>query len=121
MQSSPAVPQLPPAPAAPFEVRPRPTSGLFNLFTSAAMAGGIAAMAYRVFILEQRVEALEKRPRLQSSSRTHFRPVVSEPEIAAPPPADPVPIQETASRVEREVEEAAAVYAAADEEDEAPP
>lgn len=78
-------------------------------------------MAYRVFILEQRVEALEKRPRLQSSSRTHFRPVVSEPEIAAPPPADPVPIQETASRVEREVEEAAAVYAAADEEDEAPP
>ena len=83
-------------------------------------------MAYRVFILEQRVEALEKRPRLQSSSRTHFRPVVAEPEIAAPPPADPVPpkptpIQETASRVEREVEEAAAVYAAADEEEEAPP
>jgi hypothetical protein len=83
-------------------------------------------MAYRVFILEQRVEALERRPRLQSSSRTHFRPVVPETGIAAPPPADPVPpkpapSQETAPAVEREVEEAAAVYAAADEDDEAPP
>lgn len=74
-------------------------SAIGGVLASAALAGGIGVLAYRLFLAEQRLDALETdiraRPTLPAST---FRPVaaplpqVPEPQAAPPPtPADPPP------------------------------
>ena len=98
-------------------------SAIGGILASAALAGGIGVLAYRLFLAEQRLDALETaaktRPALPVST---FRPVAAPVPQVEPPPA-PAPAPEPPPEEPQGVDAAAKVPARAPDSDdeEGPP